>query len=316
MARLNLLDVAKLNNTDKVVGLIEESIVYAPELSLFPSRSIRGTSFPTSIRTAVPTVGFRQAGQGNSPVKSSFRQGLVQTFILSAAVQFDREIGRAYEDGMAAYEMIEANGVMEGAMRGIGSQVFYGVTQDADGFPGLKASTPKSDATACLNSGGSDASVQSSVYAVKFGTRDCEIILGNGGGFNLSPFRDENFLDADSNIVPGRVADLGAWVGLAINNVNCVKRICNVGADTETNDTLTDAKLQQLLDLFPSGYRPDVIFMSKRSKSQLQRSRTVTLFGQGTQRVNQAAIAASPTEYDGVPIVATDSILSTDAVES
>lgn len=315
MARLNLLDVTKLNNTDKVVGLIEESVIYAPELNLFPARSIRGTSFPTSIRTAVPVVGFRQAGQGNDPVKSSFRQGLVQTFILSAAVQFDREVGRAYEDGMAAYEMIEANGVMEGAMRAIGSQIFYGVTQDADGFPGLKVFTPKSDATMCLSSGGSDANVQSSVYAVKFGTRDCEIILGQGGGFNLSAFRDENFLDSDNKIVPGRVADLGAWVGLAINNTNCVKRLCNVGQDSETGDTVTDAKLQQLLDLFPTGVSPDVIFMSKRSRSQLQRSRTVTLFSSGG-KVNGQSIAAMPKDYDGVPIVATDSILNTDAVEA
>lgn len=314
MARLNLLDVAKLNGTDKVVGLIEESVVYAPELNLFPSRSIRGTSFTTSIRTAVPTVGFRAAGEGNAPVKSSFRQGLVQCFILSAAVQCDREVARAYEDGMEAYEMIEASGVMEGAMRAIGSQIFYGVTQDADGFPGLKAFTPKADATMCLSSGGSDATVQSSVYAVKFGTRDCELILGNGGGFNLSPFRDENFLDANENIVPGRVADLGAWVGLAINNVNCVKRLCNVGQDTETNDTLTDAKLQQLLDLFPTGVTPDAFFMSKRSRSQLQRSRSVTLFSSGG-KVNGQSIAATPKDYDGVPIIATDSILNTDAVE-
>lgn len=316
MARLSLLDVAKLNNTDKVVGLIEESILETPELDLFPSRSVKGTSFYTVKRTGLPSASFRTGNEGITPSKSSFAKQLVECFILGSVVQCDREVARAYEDGMEAYEMIEASGVMKAAMRTIGSQIYYGVSADAKGFGGLKAFTPKSDATMCISSGGSDADVQTSVYAVKFGPQDCQLILGNNATFNLSPFRDENFLDSDSKVVPGRVADLGAWIGLAINNVNCVKRLCNIGQDSETGDTLTDAKLADLLYLFPSGYKPDALFMSRRSRKQLQKSRTVVLNGTGNNRPNQPTIAPTPTEYEGIPIIATDSILNTDAVES
>lgn len=315
MPNLNLLDVAAHNNTDKVVGLIEESVLYTPELQIFPARSVRGTSFYTVKRTGLPTAAFRNANQGLAPSKSAFAKSLVECFILSSAVQVDKAVAQAYEDGSSALEMIEAAGVMQAALRTIGSQIFYGVAADAKGFGGLKTFTPFGGAMT-LNSGGSDANVQSSVYAVKFGPQNVELILGNEASFELTSFRDENFLDANSLPVPGRVADLTAWTGLAINNTNCVARLANVGADTETGDTLTDAKLQQLLDLFPSGYRPDAIFMSRRSRSQLQRSRTVTLFGQGTARANQPAIAAVPTEYDGVPIIATDSIVNTEAVQS
>lgn len=316
MATLNLLDIAKLNNTDKVVGLIEESVQFTPELDVFPARSVRGTSFYTVKRTGLPTAEFRTANQGITPTKSSFAKQLVECFILGANVNVDKAVADAYEDGAAALEMIEAAGVMKAAMRTIGSQIWYGVSADADGFGGIKTFTPKSDATMCLSSGGSDATVQSSVYAVKFGPQDCQLIIGNGASFNLSPFRDENFLDSNSLPVPGRVANLTAWVGLAINNINCVKRLCNVGQDSETGDTLTDAKLADLLDLFPSGYRPDAIFMSRRSRKQLQKARTVTLFGQGTDKTNRQNIAAMPTEYEGVPIIASDSILNTDAVEA
>lgn len=315
MANLNLLDVAKLNNTDKVVGLIEESVLFTPEIERFPARSVRGTSFYTVKRTGLPTAGFRAAGGGLAASKSSFAKQLVECFILSSNVQVDRAVAQAYEDGAAALEMIEASGVMKAAMRTIGSQIWYGVSADANGFGGIKAFTPKSDATMCFSSGGSDANVQSSVFAVKFGPQDTQLILGNEATFDLGQFRDENFLDSNNLIVPGRVANLTAWCGLAINNINCVKRICNVGADTETNDTLTDAKLQQLLDLFPSGYTPDAIFMSRRSRSQLQRARTVTLFGSGGDKTNRQAIAAVPTEYEGIPIVATDAIVNTEAVE-
>jgi len=57
--------------------------------------------------------------------------------------------------------------------------------------------------------------------------------------------------------------------------------------------------------------------MSRRSRSQLQRSRTVTLFGSGTTRPDQGLIAPLPTtDADGVPVIVTDSIGITDAIES
>jgi len=313
MANISLLDVAKLNNTDKVVGLIEESVRYTPELERFPARSIRGTSFYTVKRTGLPTAGFRAANAGTTPSKSTFAKQLVECFILSASVQVDKAVAQSFEDGAGALEMIESAGVMKAAMRAVGAQIWYGVTQDASGFGGIKAFTPFGGSMT-VNSGGSTATSQSSVYAVKFGAQDCQLILGNSASFQLTPFRDESFLVA-SLPVPGRVSDLTAWVGLAINNTNCVGRLCNVGTAGETGDMLTDAKLQSLLDCFPSGYTPDAFFMSRRSRGQLQSSRTVVISTTGG-RVNAQSVAAMPTEYEGIPIIATDSIGITDAVES
>ena len=54
-----LLDIAKLNGSDTVVGLIEEVITSAPEFAVLPARTIRGTSYNTVSRTAYPSVGFR-----------------------------------------------------------------------------------------------------------------------------------------------------------------------------------------------------------------------------------------------------------------
>lgn len=310
-----LLDIAKLNSTDKVVGLIEESLPAAPELQLFPARSIRGTSYYTVKRTGRPSVSFRAANEGVAASKSSFAKQLIEMYILAAAVEIDLAVAQAFEDGPGAYEMIEATGVMKQALVEVANQIWYGVSTDAKGFPGCKAATPYGGAMT-VNSGGTDAAVQSSVYAVKFGVQDITLITGNNTTFSLSPFRDQQLTDSNSNKYAGRVADLTAWVGLQIGNANCVARLANVGADTETNDTLTDAKLAQLVDKFPVGMKPDAFFMSRRSRSQLQRSRTVTLMGQGSARPSQATIAPTPTEYDGIPIHATDSILNTDVVES
>lgn len=316
MAKLSLLDIAKLNGNDKIVGLIEENLSYAPEVANFPVRQIRGTSYTTVTRTGFPSVSFRSANEGVTPSKSTFAQKLIECYILSSHVEVDRAVGMAHEDGMAALEMIEANGVMRQALIEIGSQIWYGVSVDAKGFPGIKAATPTTS-TIVLNSSGSDSNVQTSVYFVKYGNQDVSLIAGNNTTFNLSEFRDQTLYDSSDNAYEGRTAGLTAWSGLQIGNVNCVGRIYNVGADTETGDTLTDSKIAQLLQKFPVGYRPDAIWMNRRSAGQLQRSRTVTINANGTQKAGAGVenIAPWPDSAFGIPIVVTDSILSTDAAE-
>lgn len=316
MARFTLLDAAALNGNDRVVGLIEESLPYSPEFQIFPMRNIVGTSYYTSTRTGRPTVAFRDLNEGVTPSKSTFVKKLVECFILSARVEADAAHAQTLEEGPAYWEMIEAKGVMIQALLEVASQIWYGITTDAKGFPGVKASTPFGGATT-VNSGGSDANVQSSLYAVKFGVQDVTLIGGNSSPVLLSEFRSETIYDAADLPFPGRVADLMGWIGMQIGNVNAVGRICNIGQDSETGDLLTDAKIATLLALFPIGYRPDALFASRRSIAQLQRSRTFTVFagGSGTP-ASIEMVGDLPDSAFGIPLYASDSILNTDAVES
>lgn len=317
MPQHTLLDVAKHNGSDKVVGLIEESLPFCPEMALFPVRQIKGTSYRNVIRTGRPTVAFRQANEGIAASKSSFRNGLVECFILAATINVDKAVGQAREDGLAALEAEEASAVMKQVGVELGSQIWYGVTTDAKGFPGVKAATPTTAATV-VNSGGSNSTVQSSIYAVKWGVQDVMLIAGNGTTFDLSPFADQQLLDSGNLPYPGRVANLTAWVGMQIGNVNCVGRIYNVGEMGETNDMADDAVISELLATFPVGYMPDAFFMSRRSQRQLQISRTVTInSGPGSAKVagSVEAMAPLPDSAFGIPIYVTDSILNTDASE-
>jgi len=317
MANLNLLDIAKLNGNDRVVGLIEENLQYVPELSVFPVRQIKGLNYYTVKRTANPSVAFRTANEGIAASKSTFAKSLVETFILSAAVECDKAVAVAFEEGLAALEMIEAQGVMRQAMVEIASQIWYGITADTKGFAGIKASTPFGGATT-LASGGSGSLAQSSLYAVRFGTQDVTLIAGNGTTFDLSEFRDQQLTDAVSGKYAGRVADMTAWLGMQIGNANCVGRICNIGASTETGDTLTDAKIALLLEKFPVGYTPSAFFCSRRSLAELQTSRTVVINSGPGAKASPAIEAVSdlPTSSFGIPIYTSDAILNTDAVES
>jgi len=316
MASATLLDIAKLTGNDKLVGLIEENQKSAPEVMRFPMRTIKGTSFKTGFRTTLPTTGFRAANQGQTPTKSGFAQKLVECFIFGGIVEVDKAVALAHEDGPAAYEMIEASGVAESALRELGTQIWYGTSNEALGFPGAKAFTPFGTTTAVtgdaltVNATGSTSDTASSVYAVKFGPRYAELIGGQGSGLTLSPFIDTYLTDADGKKFAGRAADMTSWMGLSIQSEHSVRRIANLTAQTDKG--LTDALLAALMATFPVGVIPDAIFASRRSVTQLQTARTLLNYGKN----EQAKIADYPTNYMGIPIIPTDSILNTDAIES
>lgn len=318
-ASFTMLDIAKLTGNYKVVGLIEENAKYAPEISRFPMRTIKGTNYKTGVRTALPTTGFRGANEGQTPSKSTFAQRLIEAFIFGGQIEVDKAVADAHEDGAEALQAIESSGVMLSSMLNLGRQIWYGVASDTKGFPGVKAATVFGASTAAgdaltINAAGTTAATTSSVYAVKFGEKDAQLVGGNNKAWELDPFTVQQVTAANGGKMTAYVAGLTGWIGLQIANENCVRRIANLTADAGKG--LTDVLLAQLLASFPVGYVPDAIFMSRRSRTQLQVSRSVVLQGNAKVRPDQPVIAPTPTEYDGVPIIASDSIGNTDAIEA
>lgn len=317
IVRANLLDMARLRGGDPVIGLIEENLSYAPEIGAFFARPpITGTKYESVVRTAFPAVGFRSANEGVTAGKSASKKTEVECFIFSGRVEVDKAVGMIYPfGGLAGYEMYEADGVMKNTLLKLGSQIWYGVTQDSKGFPGIKAVTAFGGVTT-VDATGSTATTASSVYAVKFGLKDVALVPGQGDVFKLSDFRDETIYDQNDAPLPGRVADLCGWIGLQVAQSYSVGRICNLTA--QAGKTLTDSLLADLLAKFPIGQEPDAFFMSRRSRAQLQKSRTVVINASsgGGKPVNVENLPPVPTEAFGIPIITTDSILDTDAIES
>lgn len=317
-----LLDVAKLTGNDVAVGLIEENQTYAPEALSFLSRVIPGTSYKTAVATTLPTTGFTAANQGIAITKSQFDQRLVECFIFRGAVELDAAVSRASEGlGLSDLEMIEAARVARSALITIGNQIFNGVSAGPAGFGGLKAFTPKT-ATAgtssiVVDATGTTSNTASSIYAVKFGLQDAHLVFGNGQTLQLSEFRDQQLTDASGGKYAGRVAELTAWIGMQLGNVNCVGRILNVTADS--GKTASDSLISQLLERFPVGYIPDALYMSRRSAGQIARSRSVTIFSQAGVAPNAARttpnIVTRVQDWDGIPIIVSDNIGNTDAIE-
>jgi hypothetical protein len=207
-------------------------------------------------------------------------------------------------------------------MRYIGRQIFYGTSYDSKGFVGLKAFTPKTAAAGMseivVDATGTGTAA-TSIYAVKFGIQDIHLVFGANQTLELSEFRDQQLTNSTTGgKFAGRVAELTAYIGMQRININSVGRILNVTVDS--GKTASDSLISQLLEKFPVGFTPDAFFMSRRSHGQLARSRPVTIFSQpgvapGSNSRTPPIIATSVPDFNGIPIVVTDSILNTDTAE-
>lgn len=301
MANPTLLDIAKRNAADPVIGLIEEVIAAHPELNVGAARTIKGINYRTLVRTSLPGVGFRSANEGYAATKSTYENRLVEAFIFNPRWECDKAVADCAEDGAEAFIADEARGIMEASMIALGSQFYYGTSSDAKGFSGLVSGV---DSGMVVDATGTTASTGSSCWGVKFGPQAVQWVWGNNGQLALSPVTEQRILDGSSNPFTAYVQELLARVGLQIGNKYAIGQIKNLTADSGKG--LTDALIAQLIEKFPVGMKPDMLLMNRRSQRQLQASRTAT--------TTNGAPAPFPQESFGIPIMVTDSITSTEAI--
>lgn len=306
-----ILDLAKHRGNDLTVGLIEETIQVNPELRIFPARGIKGTSYKTVIRTGFPTAAFRNANEGVARSKSSFENRLVECFIIDTQVAADKALADVWEPGgAAAYQAIEAAGVLEATARRISKSIYYGnsaaaVTAtygDAKGFPGFLDAY---DNTSAHEVDATGSTALTSVWAVKLGIKDVHLITGGDTTIDLLPeWRIDNVFDSNNNTFTAYVNSLMGWTGMQVGSVNSLVRIKKIG--TDTGKGMTDALGQAAIELFPSGVLPDYFIMNRRSRRQLHASRVAVSTGQGINANN----VPLPTEIEGVPLLLTDSLFN------
>lgn len=325
---VNMLDLAKANSGDVVGPLVEEAVAVSPELTVIGANQLGPgeLSYQTLTRTGYPSAGFHDVGGGFAPSKSVTRMERFETFPFGGRVEAAKHIADQWKrGGVAGLFSFEALGIMRVAVFAIAKQIWYGRAADGKGFPGLKnfcafGTTVKDPLSAkefplCINAGGTTANTASSCYLVRTGENDVELQFGTGSVFDLPEPRIGDMADpSDPNKkVEAYISVLQGWGGLATPNLHCARRICNLTQDVGKG--MTDALLAKALKSFPAGVKPNAIFMSADQRHNLQISRTVALMGQGTTRPNQPTVAPLPTEYEGIPIYATDAIGDTDAIE-
>lgn len=312
MALMTSTDVLKINNSEELVGLINDAVAEIPEIGFFGASPVSKNSYYTLALDGLPTAGFRDpsALREFSSVTLSNKQ--VQCKYLDASWTLPIAVAKQSDWGADFAKAVQAQAHVKAAFVALAKQIWYGTGADLSGFAGFNSfidavvdsdsnkimvvdANPSEDLTDC-----------SEVYAVRTGLDSAQLAWGNDGRLDEGDVVEQMLYTqttADSATTTSGAwhyaQQIGGWVGLQVTSKYAAAKIANLSA-TASKKGLDDDLLYQLLEKFPAGQKPNGIFMSRRSYSQLRRSRTAyNAIGAPAPYVN---------EFEGVPIYVTDAI--------
>lgn len=305
---LALADIVKLNDL-QVQDLGATDIFNdAPVLrALAADVASHGTTHKYLKESTAPTVGFRAANAGRDHSKSGDTVVEETLKILDASYHIDAMLAEGNARGLGYVLEREAMRHLRAAYKACERQFLYGTAEDAGGFNGLadNAGLNHTDDDMVYDAGASGGAGTELTDVWMFRStgmlQDVAIIMGQSGDIQIGdPF--EFFAeDGDGKKFPAWGQRIDGYIGLQVGGAKSVGRLANVQVKAgEANNRLTDDLLSELYALFPEELEPTHIAMNKRALKDLQQSRTATNA--------TGAPAPWPTEWNGIPIIATSSI--------
>lgn len=302
---LTTSDVAHFNKTDMDI-LVSDVLDDAPFLSVLAARTVLGNTFKYTKITGNAAAGFRDVNDGVENTKSTYTSITLDLKVLDASFGVDVAAAQSDERGLEHLMAIEGLAHLRQAMAEVEQQIFYGTANDAKGFVGFAGQSNLNNIADAqvVNATGTTASTGSSVYLVRTGDADCQVLWGQSGMIEIGERQIVERAGSATGRFPAYYHPIVGWCGLKIGSVHSVVRIANLTEDSGKG--LTDALLSRAMQIFPASRGPNYVVMNRRSLGQLQRSRTATN--------PTGAPAPFPQEAFGVPIVVTDQLSSTEAL--
>lgn len=297
--KINDVSVADLGATDVFND--------APFLAqLITTEATNGTVHKYLKEATAPTVGFRAANVGLDVVVGSDTLVQVDLKYLDATVRLDRALATV---GKGVDYQLSRQGMrnLRQALFNAEDQVINGTS--ASGFNGLKQAL-SALGTMCISAGGAFAEGLTSVYMVRSTAddRDFLAVVGNGGNIEMREYYEALINEAATGRqFNGYVMPIDGWLSIQLGGSRSIARLANVG--TAAGKTLTDDFLSQLFDTFPASAPPTHIVMNRRSRGQLQRSRSTVNVG-GKLIVKFADV---PTDWNDIPIVCVETLGNAEA---
>lgn len=304
LVQLNDKNLADLNISDILDGAPLLKIIYSQVAS-------DGTVHKYLKTTTNPSAAFRDALDG--VVHTASAETLVTDVLKIFDASFDTDVALAkgYVKGVDAWLMREQAKKLRAKLAAIEKQIFYGVAADSKGFVGL-VDNAQLDALAdamVVGAGGTNVSTQTSCFMLRHGADGVSLIIGNDGLISVEDPTIIQKAGSASGTYPAWFVASTGYLGFQIGGARSAARIANIEcADLTSTSAFTDQKLMAAYSKFPADGKPNVICMNSNAQLLLWNSRTAV---NGT-----GAPAALPTDFMGVPIVVTDQILSTEAVET
>ena len=319
MALMTSLDVLKINNSEELIGLIDDVVQEIPELQFFGASPVAKNTYKTLALTGLPSTGFRETGTLREFQTVTLENRTVTCKYLDASWTLEQAVAQQSDWGEDFAKTLQARAHLKSAFYTLAKQIWHGVNNDAYGFVGLDAfisAVVDSDSNEIMTvkANQSAQTLGTTVYAVRTGIDSCQLAWGSEGKFDEGDVV-EQLLYERSTTTEGEGASavttlhtsgawhyaqkLGGWVGLQTTSKYAAARITNLDV-SGTNAGLDDDLLYQLIEKFPVGMKPNGIFMSRGSLAQLRQSRTA---------YNAVGLPAPyPTDFEGIPIYVTDAI--------
>jgi hypothetical protein len=306
LVQLNDKNLADLEMSDVLDG--------APLLKVMAAQpASNGTEHKYLKVTTNPTAAFRAALDGVVHTASADTLVTVTLKILDASFDTDVALAQAYKGGTDGWLQLEQKRKLRAAFAAAEKQVFYGTGNDAAGFAGIIDGSLH-DALAdamVVNAGGSNASTQTSCFLMRHATDGACIIIGNDGLIKVEEptIIQKAGTSGATYLYPAWYVAACGYMGLQIGGAYDVARIANIECNDMTSTTaFDDDDIAAALSKFPAANMPNVIVMNRNALRLLRQSRSA-YSPTGTP-------PPFPTEAFGVPIIVTDQIVSTEAVES
>ncbi len=307
---LTLAQLVQMSDKNLDAMYMTDLLQGAPFLrSLHAKKASNGTLHKYLKTTAAAGAAFRDIGAGRD--HATFTRTLVTdtlklmdaSFHVDKAYADNHPLGvkavmddHAKESTAAAFSLAEKvliNGTLTGG--------------DSNGFAGLRnnAAINGTGDAMVVNAGGDTANACTSVYAIVTNETDTALVAGtnqSGEIISVGEVTEQMISDADGKLYPAYVCAILAYLCIQTGGAYSVGRLCNIDFD----HTLDDDMLADLIAKFPVDKQPNRLLMSRQSLFQLRASRTAT---NGT-----GAPAPIPTEAFGIPIVASEGVINTEAV--
>jgi hypothetical protein len=304
LVQINDKNLADLNISD----LLDE----APLLNVLHAQpASNGTLHKYLKQTTASSAAFRAALDGLTKTASADTLVTVTLKILDGSFSTDVALADAYKGGRDAWLQLELVRAMKQVFAVAEKQCIYGTGADSAGFAGL-VDNAQLDALAdamVVNAAGATVSEQTSCFLLRSGMDDVSFILGNDG---VIVVEDEPTIiqaaGSATGTFPALYVPVTGYSGFQIGGARSAARIANIDTNTSGSTTaFTDVHVYDAISRFPAGRGPNIIAMNRDAQKLLRQSRT---------SVNATgAPAPMPVEVGGIPIVITDQIVSTEAVE-
>lgn len=299
-----LLQLADGNISDIDVS---ELLQKAPFLAVLAAiEASNETSHEWLKKTAAPTAGFRAINDGMENKKATYTKVTQALKLFDASFSVDLGLLKARSGD--ALKRREAVDHLQTAFQSMEKQIFYGTGSDAAGFTGFaqEATVAAFDDAMVINAAGTTASTGSSVWAVRSGETAVSVVYGGNGRIDIGEEYMTTLAGSATGVFDAVRTPILFYGGVQVATTLALGRIINLTADSGKG--LTDDLIADLLALFPAGEEPTHLAMTRRSRKQLQQSRTATN--------PTGAPAPFPTEAFGVPIVVTDQLTNTEAISA